>query len=121
MSTSADRSSLSGVVGLVLLGAGCVGVQGTARESFSQLYHCPAQRVIVSKETGRPYLPAPPPEIANDPERLAMYEHRKEVVWLAKGCNEQAYYRCYRPVITEPAWHCDRILPPTPRAVPAAS
>lgn len=107
-----DRLLLTGVAGLLLLGEGCAGAVGTARQSFSRFYNCPEPRVVVSKEQGRPYLAPPPPEIAGDPERLALYQHKDEVVWLARGCNEQAYYRCYRPILTEPAWQCDFIAPP---------
>ena len=107
-------------MGLVLFGASCAGPESTARKSFASKFSCPADRVALTKEHGRPYLPPPPLEIANDPERLAMYQHSNEVFWAARGCNEQAFYNCYRPVITEPAWQCDPIVPPQPRAAEPA-
>jgi hypothetical protein len=102
----------SGIASLVLLGGGCAGPEATARKSFSQGVSCPVQRITVTKEHGRPYQPPPPPEVANDPERLALYQHSNETYYRASGCNEETFFRCFRPEVTEPAWQCDRILPP---------
>src|SRR5580693_7825014 len=81
-------------IGALLLGAGCARQAVITKASFSKGFSCPPERVVVTKKYGRPYLPPPPPEIAGDPQRLAIYEHRDEVYWQAQGCNQEAFYSC---------------------------
>ncbi len=93
------------------LGAtGCSKV-GTARSDFAHEFSCPEDRVTVHERTGPPPpipTPAPPADVAADPQRLAMWkadtdkriaaamkEASAQDVYVAEGCGHTASYTCY--------------------------
>jgi hypothetical protein len=95
------------LVGLSLLAtAGCTpvlrstGAERQARRQFSEEAFCPEQRVVAERVIP---IPAPPPPIANDPERLAMWRRAHEAHARAdprqtiavSGCGEQETYYCW--------------------------
>src|SRR4051794_13412217 len=95
------------VLGLFLVG--CRNDETMARERFTELFTCPEDRITVTPRKDlaavdlviRPA--APPPEIAADAERLALwkekaahdaadYEH--DTVVEARGCGHEVVYIC---------------------------
>ena len=97
---------------LVLAAAGgCKSPQTGAKEEFSKDVNCPADRVEVRPRadlTASAVLwskpAAPPPKVAADPERLAMFNKKQQEraaatdgsceVFEAKGCDTQVLYCC---------------------------
>lgn len=101
---------LSQWVGQLVAGVALVGCQTApgraanldqARQQFSEQAFCPLSRVTVGRGDVRP---APPPRVAADPERLAMWreafdrseqgEARQTIA--AAGCGEQITYACWQ-------------------------
>ena len=93
----------------------CQSLADGAKETFAKDYSCPADRV---ESRDRPDLrhssfdtgpttptPKPPPDIAADPARLAMWQRRHQHdpteldsttdVEEARGCGKQAFYFCH--------------------------
>jgi hypothetical protein len=80
---------------------GCDTVELSARHAFATTNSCPLDRVIAAPRAA--ILPAPPAEIAADPERAALWyrAHQDEVTsardgtWqTATGCGSTTIYRC---------------------------
>jgi hypothetical protein len=59
----------------------------TATDTFASTYSCPAERLTITR-------PAPPADIANDPERLEMWLSNNHVYNLT-GCGQRAALECY--------------------------
>jgi len=104
------RTLVLGAVAVVLL-SGCKSKEQGVREHFAKDFTCPEKRIEVrertdlkpsnwSKET------PPPAEIAADPERLKMwqakrdeqrgYEDSSDTIFEARGCDHQKLYACHR-------------------------
>jgi hypothetical protein len=90
---------------------GCQSKEGGAREKFSQELTCPAERVEVRERSDlKPSMlypqVSPPPDIAADPGRLAMWKAEQEKrdenadeacdLFEARGCNQQSLVCCRR-------------------------
>jgi hypothetical protein len=96
-------SALAGAIsGLGLLLGGCFSLtQGSvadASSQFSQRFQCPIDRVSAGLEPLT--VKAPPPDVAADPARLAMYNQQvvaelgsSRVIDVA-GCGQAAMFRC---------------------------
>jgi hypothetical protein len=71
-----------------------------ARATFSRDAYCPLERTSAASVT---QIPTPPPKIAADPARLAMWQAEAEAVAstedkhvvAVRGCGEQAMYSCW--------------------------
>ena len=89
----------------------CKSVTEGARERFSKDHSCPLDRVEVRpREDVRPSdllaRPQPSPEVARDPERLAVwqaaeaqsraYEDRADKIVEVRGCGQQTLLACHR-------------------------
>lgn len=89
----------------LLLLAGCQSFAAATRAQFAQGTSCPTEQVVVTEEAGEPVAPSnPPPEIGNDPGKLAIWrrddQQRREdaaaTVYIAKGCGQERHYVCGR-------------------------
>jgi hypothetical protein len=90
---------------------GCQSKEAGAREKFSKEFTCPAERVEVRERSDlkpsmlRAQVP-PPPDVAADPARLAMWKAEEETnnenadqmcdMLEARGCNQQSLVCCRR-------------------------
>ncbi len=103
----------------VLVVAGCTSKETAVKEKFSRVHVCPADRVEVRERTEitRASLrvrPEPAPEVAADPERLALWTKEQErmdkniagmcSIYEARGCGAQQLFCCSRP-----PKHVDRV------------
>ncbi len=64
-----------------------------AVQSFSRINLCPVNRIAA-----RQVKPPPPPaDIAEDPERLSMWQTRRSglTFYFVDGCGQSIIYRCY--------------------------
>jgi hypothetical protein len=75
--------------------ASCASLSGGARDTFAQLTTCPTDRVTVvsAPDSLRPTLPpepSPPPEVAADAARLAVWHQEQEAKrrYLDRPCSE---------------------------------
>jgi hypothetical protein len=105
----------SAVLATILSLTACQSLADGAKEAFAKDYSCPADRV---ESRDRPDLrhssfdtapntltPKPPPDIAADPARLAMWQQRHQRdptefdrttdVEEVRGCGKQAFYFCH--------------------------
>ena len=60
--------------------------------TFSQVFFCPVERIVVA-----PSAPAaPPPDIAADPQRLALWQasHGETSHFVVEGCGKRLTYKC---------------------------
>lgn len=123
---------MSGHGGLLVAGAACVlaGSAGCAasmaegaRKIFSEKNVCPPERITVQRRDdipphvllapGQSQQPAPPPEVAGDPERLALWQklHGEQAAALdqagttyqVSGCGKSAMWVCRHPSQAEVA------------------
>ena len=108
-----DRQTASAAL-VLLLGMGVTGCKSLAKgatEEFAADFTCPADRVEVRPRTDiqpndlrRQKPPAPPADVAADPERLALFleQQKKKAdaanrlceVFEARGCGNQVLYCC---------------------------
>jgi len=107
MSTQARASTptLAVVIAAGIDVASCVPAAREVTSTFVASASCPADRVTVTQldtrpETGTPG-PEPPPEIAADPERAAIYRQTHPGKWVdahrtfaAEGCGQREVYVC---------------------------
>lgn len=94
--------------GVALLAcSGCVTSMAGARSQFAQDETCPDDRVSVAAEARLPTVASPPPDVASDPQRLAMWQRAdeqrersesREKYYVAKGCGQTQVYHCYHCV-----------------------
>jgi len=91
--------------------AGCGSVTTAAREQFVSAFTCPEDRVTVTERSDLlahdfKARPAPPPEIASDPGRLAVWseleassyasdDHRAGEIYEVRGCDTVAFFACH--------------------------
>jgi hypothetical protein len=108
------------LIGLVLLGA-CKSVGVGAKEEFGRQYSCPDARVTSIERPDiapasvldpmRTSHPAPPPEVASDPGRLAKWQDDREAALAARkhmyddyeihevsGCDHSQLMACHHPI-----------------------
>ncbi len=85
---------------LLLAWVACVASAGCAesevKSRFVAAAACPAERTAV-REIGCPPPQAPPPEIAADAQRLAVYRDAhacRRRLFEAEGCGERRVYEC---------------------------
>lgn len=101
--------------GVVLLMAGCKKLETGARETFSQQFSCPEERITVAARADvdayalqfAAVLPVPPAEVRDDPARLAVWKRNQDSAraeWNARfrafevqGCEHQGLYLCAHP------------------------
>jgi len=80
---------------------GCDSFELAARNVFAAAKTCPVNRVTAANHA--PVTPAPPPDIAADAERMAMWKqtHEQQIAghyfWAASGCGTEAIYECLKP------------------------
>lgn len=80
---------------------GCDSYELAARRTFAVAKSCPLNRVT-AKSHAR-VIPAAPPEIAADPQRLEMWQttHEQQIAgryfWAASGCDVDAVLECIKP------------------------
>jgi hypothetical protein len=81
---------------------GCSPSETGAREEFAHQYSCPRERVSARERTDIvPSTGAPPPDVAGDPDRLALWRSdalkRMDTrpVFEATGCGRSELYRCW--------------------------
>ena len=102
------------MIGCLALAAwGCTSLKDGAREEFSSTYSCPSAQIELAKRDDvKPHdlifgsRPAPPGEVARDPQRLALWEQKQQKleddwnngaeVWEARGCGHDVVYACSR-------------------------
>lgn len=83
--------------------AGCAADAPTvARDAFVAAASCPADRVTVTRGDGS----APPPDVAADPGRLAVWRSAQEngPNFIARGCNQERRYSCVAINYTSPPY-----------------
>lgn len=90
----------------LVLASGCASLADGARRTFSRSLTCPLERVTSAPVRGRPWTPeVPPAEVAGDPGRLAQWQDRqarvaqeqaKRTYYVARGCDREITYYCYR-------------------------
>ncbi len=97
-----------------LLGGACTSIPEGARERFSERFSCPLERVEARERkelSGYDVIfgakDAPPPEIASDPGRVAMWKKKNDEtkaswdrsthVVEVRGCDKQVLFTCSRP------------------------
>jgi TPR repeat protein len=92
-----------GAIALVAGMAGCTSYSSAARAQFAASASCPSDKVTVTSRPGDPVPPQnPPPEVAADPGKLAVWrrddEERRQdaaaTVYVAKGCGQERQYTC---------------------------
>jgi Sel1 repeat len=97
--------SLTLSLGFLALATGCTSYDTAARAQFAASAPCPADKVTVTSRPGDPVAPSnPPPEIAADPGKLAVWrqgdEERRQdaaaTIYIAKGCGLEKHYNCGR-------------------------
>ena len=103
-------ASVCAVFAAVLGLTACKSAASTAKEQFSRDFSCPEERVEVRDRSdirasafGAP-TPTPPPDVAADPARRALWEKKNEPdtsgidsdysVEEARGCDKQSFYLC---------------------------
>lgn len=107
---SDERMHRFAIAGLLVVIAGC-SQEKSARERFATDKTCPIDRVTATEKVGESahdliWGPPkkPPPEIAADPARLALWQKQEDAskkswdkatrVWEVTGCNETQLYTC---------------------------
>jgi TPR repeat protein len=92
-------------LGVTALAIGCTSYETAARTQFAQSSSCPVEKVTVTSRPGDPVPPQnPPPEIAADPGKLAIWrrddDQRRQdaaaTIYVAKGCGQEKHYNCGR-------------------------
>ncbi|HEY1557936.1 MAG TPA: hypothetical protein VGF94_24070 [Kofleriaceae bacterium] len=75
------------------------------RSDFVRDATCPADRVTVAQASA----PAPPPDVAADPGRLAVWndQPRQHHEYVARGCGQELRYACWPVSGTEPPYPYD--------------
>jgi hypothetical protein len=90
---------------VAVLGVGCIGKDTVARDIFSKQRSCPEDRIVVAPLEEPVWTPKPPPEIEQDPERLAIYNRTQSVLaeerhagtyYVATGCGHETVFQCRR-------------------------
>ena len=105
------KTSLLLVLALPTVLVGCQSKEAGAREKFSNEVTCPEERVEVRERSDltpsmlRAQVP-PPPDVAADPGRLAMWKAKEEEsnenadqacdMFEARGCGKQSLVCCRR-------------------------
>jgi hypothetical protein len=101
---------------------GCDSFELAARRAFAYSKTCPMSRVTAANHA--PVIPAPPPDVAADAERLAMWKQTQEqqyagsYFWTATGCGADALYVCQKAPMTRAIPIC---VPSVTTSVAAAS
>jgi hypothetical protein len=85
--------------------AGCGSYREVARDAFVKMTTCPPDRVEVVQVPAPSWVPAPPappPEVAADPERRALWKERHAApdrsgltYYRTKGCGHDMLFFCY--------------------------
>jgi hypothetical protein len=91
-------------ISLAVGGSSCKPYRTEARQSFTKMWVCPAERVSVVAEHGRVYSPkSPSPPVANDPDRFADWKKHTTAIarelahrtyFVASGCGHETTFRC---------------------------
>jgi TPR repeat protein len=109
MSSASSRRgvfvALTLVFWVALTSIGCTSYPTAARAQFASSVSCPDEKITVTSRPGDPAPPQnPPPEIASDPGKLAVWrrddeERRRDAaatVYIVKGCGQEKHYNCGR-------------------------
>ena len=80
---------------------GCDSFELAARNTLVKDKSCPVERVTATPHAAQ--IPAPPPDIAADPERMRLWvqTHQQQIAGqtfvTASGCGAETLYECQKP------------------------